>query len=186
MASGLEGFGELAQLLGTLKNPKNTGKVLRAGVRNAMNDVRKRAIALAPIGSVPHAVGKKLRGVQRRTVAPGFGRRSIRVITKIDRGGQMAYALLGVRKDAYYMVQFVELGTSKMAAKPWLRPAFLGSGSAQAKLVGDAINDWIIGLAANHRARGNIGRAQQLESTVFGAGQNIGGSDGTFGAGSNE
>ncbi len=185
MASRLEGFDELAQVLGTLKDPRHTGKVLRAGVRNAMNQVRKRAIALAPVGEVEHAVGKKLRGVQRRIVQPGFGKKSIRVITKIAKGGQMAYALLGVRKDAYYMVRFVELGTSKMAARPWLRPAFLGSNSESVRQVGEAINEWILGLAAHHRGRGNIGRAQQLEQTVFGAGTNAS-SAGTFGAGSNE
>jgi hypothetical protein len=32
--------------------------------------------------------------------------------------------MLGVRPEAFYAVQFIELGTSKIPKRPWLEPAF--------------------------------------------------------------
>ncbi len=172
MASRLEGFDSLAAALRELRDPKEVGKTLRKGVRAGMREPLKRARQLIPVGVDAHVVGRwKGKG---RVVAPGFAKRSIRVITKVAKGGQMAYALLGVRAEAYYAVQFVELGTSKMAAQPWLRPAFLGSKDPQLQALGGEINEWIKGLASRHRSRGNSSRAAQLESNAatFGPGYN--------------
>jgi len=32
--------------------------------------------------------------------------------------------MLGVRPEAFYAIQFIELGTSKIPKRPWLEPAF--------------------------------------------------------------
>lgn len=153
----LEGFEDLAAKLKGLSDPKQIGKVLRTGVRQGMAEPKKKAQALIPVGIDAH---KTYKG---RLVAPGFAKRSIRVITKIARGGQMAYALLGVRAEAYYAVQYVELGTSKMAAHPWLRPAFLASRNPMIRAMGMELNAWIKGLAAR---KTGARRAQLLDNAA--------------------
>ncbi len=62
-------------------------------------------------------------------VAPGYGQRSIRVTTTTTNDGETVAAILGVRKSAFFMVQFVERGTRKMNAQAWLVPAFAGTRS---------------------------------------------------------
>lgn len=150
MASRLEGFAELGAQLRNLKDPKQIGPTLKRGVRAGMREPQKRARALIPTGVDAHMTYKG------RLVAPGFARRSIRVISKVAKGGQMAYALLGVRAEAYYAVQYVEIGTSKMAAHPWLRPAFLASKDPNIRALGTEINDWIKGIASKRVGSGNV------------------------------
>lgn len=150
------GFDDLAQKLTTMTDPKEIGKILRAGVSGAMNDVKKRAAQLIPVGSVAH------RTYKGRLVAPGFAKRSLKVVTRVDKSGFKASAVLGVRTEAFYAIQFVELGTSKMPARPWLRTAFSGSKDPSVRKIADGFNDWIKGLAARHAAVGNQSRADQL------------------------
>lgn len=56
-------------------------------------------------------------------MAPGFAQRSIRKASKNHRRAERLSAS-GVRREAFYATQFVELGTQKMDATPWLVPAF--------------------------------------------------------------
>lgn len=119
MATGLEGAAALDRQLAALADPKATGKVLRSGVGSAMRTVvKKKAEALIPEGDEPH------RTYKGRLVAPGFAKRSLRVKTYVSKDGQKAGAVLGVKKEAFYAVQFIELGTAYVPAKPWLVPAF--------------------------------------------------------------
>jgi hypothetical protein len=59
-----------------------------------------------------------------RIVTPGFAARSIRIKSVRTRDRGVGIALLGVKPEAYYALQFVELGTSKQPARPWLTTAF--------------------------------------------------------------
>lgn len=95
-------------------------KVLRAAVRSAGNAVAKEARQRIPVGSIAH------RTYRKNLVSPGFARRSIRVLTYVDKRNGRVGAVVGVRAQAYYATQFVELerGKSKVKGKPWLRPAF--------------------------------------------------------------
>jgi hypothetical protein len=165
-----EGFDAVAAALRDLRDPKQTGKALLKGVRQGMQEPFKRAKELIPEGTEAHYVGR-WKGPPGTLVHPGFARESIRVIAKADRDGQRAYALLGVRSFAYYAVQFVELGTSKMPAHPWLRPAFLGSRDPAIRMLGDGINEWISEVAAKHRSgakgyAGGAARADALDATA--------------------
>lgn len=126
MASALEGVAELTRKLDALGKLEE-GKALRAAVRAGIKPATERAKAMAPVGEVAH---KTYKG---RLVAPGFLRRSIRSVTKLSKDKQKATALLGVRAEAFYGVQFVELGTSRMPASPWLRPAFEATQTEQQK-----------------------------------------------------
>jgi HK97 gp10 family phage protein len=80
-----------------------------------------RMLALIPVGKVPHATYKGNR------VFPGFSKRSLRLFSRINKRNGTAEAIVGPRREAFYATQFVELGTSKMAARPWMRPAFESS-----------------------------------------------------------
>lgn len=151
-----EGFGDLAGKLHTLSDPKAIGKVLKIGVKAAMREPQQKARALIPTGIEAHF------SYLGRILTPGFARRSIRVITKVLGGGLAAFALLGVRKEAFYAVQYVELGTSKMAAQPWLRPAFAASKDPMVRGLGRELNNWILNVASR---RGGA-RAAQLNANA--------------------
>lgn len=113
----LQGGRELAKKLDEL-GKQAQGKALRAAVRAAMQPALKAARESIPVGEIEH---KTYKG---RLVAPGFAKRSLKVVARLDRTGQKAAAVLGVKNEAFYAVNFLELGTAKMPARPWLRPAF--------------------------------------------------------------
>lgn len=94
------------------------GKALRRGLKAAMRPAQQRARAAIPVGIDKH------RTYLGREVRPGFARRSIRVVVSVSRDKSRAVAVLGVKSEAFYAVQFVELGTSRTPAHPWLRPSF--------------------------------------------------------------
>lgn len=95
------------------------GRALRAAVRAGIQPALARARALIPVGVDAHALENTGREVQ-----PGFARKNIRAIVKVSRDKTRAEAIMGVRLAARYAVDFVELGTSKTPANPWLRPAY--------------------------------------------------------------
>lgn len=117
MASGLDGVEVLTRQLRALGKLED-GKALRSAVREAIKPAQQMARAMAPVGQYPHFTYKG------RLVAPGFTKRSVRVEVSVSRDKQAAFADLGVRKEAFYALQFVELGTSRFPAHPWLVPAF--------------------------------------------------------------
>src|SRR5262245_44899434 len=113
MSDAVEG---LPKLLRQLRRAAelDRGKALRRGVKAGMRPAQQRARAAIPVGVDAH------RTYKGRKVTPGFARRSIRVIVKVSRDKQRAEAVLGVRAEAFYAVAFVEVGTSKTPAQPWL------------------------------------------------------------------
>lgn len=100
-------------------------KTSRAMVNAAAQVVRKAAIAAAPQAAEPHRWGRS-----KTVVAPGTLKRNI-IIKRLrpsDTSLTQEY-IIGVRhgsgkpdRDAFYWL-FVEFGTVKMAARPFLRPA---------------------------------------------------------------
>jgi HK97 gp10 family phage protein len=119
----LEGVAQLTRQLISL-GKLDDGKALKAAVKAGIQPAYKRAKATIPVGSVPHrlaaAYGKQL-------VNSGFAQQSLRTITTINAEKNIASALLGVRKNAFYILNFVELGTRYQRAQPFLRPAFFNS-----------------------------------------------------------
>ena len=93
-----------------------SGRVIRTAVNFAMTPALKDARANAPKGGVPH---KTYKG---RVVAPGFLSRSIKKKSKLARNKKTAWAWLQVDGEAFYG-KFIEQGTIKLQAKPWMRPA---------------------------------------------------------------
>lgn len=108
-------------VLGGLDSGNLTRNAVRAGIGAAYRAAQQRI----PVGD------QAFRTYTGRLVAPGFAKRNIRVISVLSKDKKTATAILGVRKEAYYAVQFVEMGTSKMGAQQWLRPSFYGTAGAQ-------------------------------------------------------
>ena len=103
---------KLAELGKTIED-----KLVRAAVREALKPSLAAAKSSIPKGSKMH---KTYKG---RRVAPGFAARSLRRVVGKPQGGKIR-AALGVSQEAYYALQFLEVGTIHISPRPWLRPAF--------------------------------------------------------------
>lgn len=128
ISAELEGAPALTRKLRELGRLED-GKVLKSAGRAAGKVVVKRAQALIPVNKV-NKLHKTYKG---RYVAPGFAKRSIKYITVLSKDKQKVTVSVGVRKEAFYAVSFVEMGTSRMPAQRWLRPAFQSTSSEQQK-----------------------------------------------------
>jgi len=141
----LEGTAGLSAKLKKLASPKEQAATLKAAVREPMKDVMKKAkINLGRISPGETPLHKTYRG---RWVSSGFAQRSVRLIVKIDKALTSATAILGVRKEAFYVLQFWELGTAYIKAIPWLQPAFYQSANDSAKKVGEVMLERIERIA---------------------------------------
>lgn len=123
MSSRLEGVAELTAKLTDL-GVKVAAKELKGSVKAALEVALHAARSNIPIGTQAHTT---YRG---RLVSPGFAAQSLHIETKLDKRTGSAVALLGVSREAFYALQFIELGTSKYGAHPWLLPAFESSQDA--------------------------------------------------------
>lgn len=111
--SQLKGFDDLSKKLSSLG--KNTGgKFLRSSLMSSSLDVVKDARANVPKGRFGHKTHKG------RYVAPGFASRNIARRSSISKDKRTAFVSVGVKSEAYYAVQFLELGTKHIAKQPWL------------------------------------------------------------------
>lgn len=145
MVNDLEGYAELDRKLRELRDPKAGANALRASVRDPMlkvAEVARRNIAVLSPGRAD--LHRTYRG---RLVAAGFASRNIKVVVKMSRSKQSASALLGVVKEAFYAVQFFELGTAKIARRPWLVPALESSKEAAIRGVGATLKKRIERIA---------------------------------------
>lgn len=145
MASYVEGTKELTEKLRELASPKEQAATLRAAVRAPMAQVMKRAQTnIVRLSPGKRQIHKTYRG---RLVTAGFALRSIRMIVKMSKDKQLAQAVLGVRAEAFYALQFFELGTAKIARQPWLQPAFYQSRDESVRLVGETMKKRIERIA---------------------------------------
>jgi HK97 gp10 family phage protein len=141
----IEGTDELFKKLRALSSDKELNAALKDAVRKTMREVMKKAkINLQKISPGATALHKTYKG---RWVSSGFAQRSVRmIVTKFKNG--VVSAVLGVRKEAFYVLQFWELGTSKLPSIPWLQPAFYQSRNEQIKGVGEVMKARIERIAA--------------------------------------
>jgi len=112
----LEGVAELTAQLQSL-GKLGDGKALRSAVRNGIKPAFERAVQLIPRGTEAH---RTYRGL---LVAPGFAETQVRRATTLNGDKNIASAVLGVTKEAFYAVNFVDIGTRYQQAQPWLRRA---------------------------------------------------------------
>lgn len=140
MANTLEGTAAAARKLRALGQGMSV-PILRSAVRAGIQPAKRRAEQTIPVGLAAH------RTYKGRLVAPGFSKRSIRIVTKVSPDKQTVSAALGVRREAFYAVMFTELGTAKMAARPWLRPAMAGTKADQERALAAKLKERIEKLA---------------------------------------
>lgn len=128
--SSLEGVAALTKQLIALQK-LDDGKVLKSAVKAGINEALKKAREYVPVGTVPH------RTYQGLLVAPGFAKSQLRTIATINSAKNVASGLLGVRKAAYYILQYVEFGTRFQRAQPFIRRALMDAREdAESKLRG--------------------------------------------------
>lgn len=141
MATGLEGTAQLAKQLEDLGKALSV-PIMRAAVRAGVKPVVAKAAQLIPVGTVAH---KTYKG---RIVQGGFAKSSIAIVTKSSNGGTTVSAAVGVRKEAFYALQFVERGTKKMRPQAWLNPAFLSTQVEQQTALADKLRERIEAIAS--------------------------------------
>lgn len=136
VTSKLEGVAVLDRKLRNLGSALSV-PILRSAVRAGIKPALDRAGQLIPIGREAH------RTYRGRLVAPGFSKRSLRIITKVSPDKRTVSAALGVRREAFYAILFTELGTARMEARPWLRPAFRQTREQQQTLMAAKLKERI-------------------------------------------
>lgn len=141
----LEGFADLTAKLKELASPKEQAATLRAAVRVPMRDVMSKAQTnIARISPGERAIHRTYKG---RLVTRGFAMRSIRMAVRMHPSKTQAYAVLGVLAEAFYALQFFELGTATIPSQPWLQPAFNSSLDPMVKGVGNEMKKRIERIA---------------------------------------
>ena len=131
----ISGYRELSQQLKAMGSAVG-GQALKSAAFASMKPAQEAAQAAAPQANPPYGPyatrstpldpypKKTYKG---RRVAPGFTSRSIALKATLSRARDFVKVMLGVRREAFYAVQFIELGTSKIPKRPWLEPAFRGA-----------------------------------------------------------
>lgn len=99
----LDGVSEVVKRLNAIGVSASV-KAMRSAARKAVSPVVAQMRASAPIGQDAH------RTYKGRLVAPSFLKRSIRVITRVNRTNGTVSAIIGTRREAFYGVQFYDQG----------------------------------------------------------------------------
>lgn len=154
---GIEGLAELEKAFKDLTNMSSSEwkSTLNAAVRKPMTAVKKKAemnIRVISPGKTPLH-----RTYLGRMVSSGFASRSLVIVVRVLARARAprAFALLGVRREAFYAIQFFELGTPALGipATPWLAPALESSTSTALREVGAAMRQRIERIARKRAAR---------------------------------
>lgn len=147
MASQLEGVKELTSKITEL-GAKFAATQLRASVKTALQEAEHVARTRIPVGDTAH------RTYRGRIVSPGYALSTLHIETKLDKRAGSVTALLGVGREAFYAVQFLELGTAKTPAQPWLLPAFIESKDAMLQGLADEMRKRVERIAKRRAAKG--------------------------------
>jgi hypothetical protein len=132
-----EGFAELSAKLSQLADPKDQKKALAEAVRTPMRQVMLKARGNLTGRKISPGNRKLHLTYRGRYVSSGFASRNLRVIVKHSRQQKgSATAILSTRKEAYYVLQFHELGTRNLRKREWLVPAFESAGGEMVRGVG--------------------------------------------------
>jgi len=131
----LTGFKELADALREL-GPRVARNVLRRAVSAGAVEIRNDAKARAPV-----ATGEMRRDILIKRERDGKDIFSARysVFVRSGKKSRISGRARNVQKDSYYW-RFVEFGTAKMAAKPFMRPAYEAKKEAAVKIIGDVLD----------------------------------------------
>ena len=142
----IKGLSELSQALRDL--PQNIGRnVLRGGVNAGATVIRQEAIRRAPVYTGPVSQGHPPPGTLRKALFQ-------KQVSSLSINQKQVF-IVGVRRgkkyqktgkngaknlDAFYWT-WVEFGTSKMTARPFLRPAFETQKNSAVEAIADYIRN---------------------------------------------
>lgn len=134
----LTGFKELADALREL-GPRVARNTLRRSVAAGATVIKTDARARAPKDT-----GEMTKDilVKRERDTKGEMSATYSVFVRSGKKSRLAGKGRDVQKDSYYW-KFVEFGTSKMAAKPFLRPAFESRKEEAVKTIGKTLDEGI-------------------------------------------
>ena len=126
----------LTELMNALDKVANgiSGRQLQGALRYSIKPAEQMARMTIPQGNsnTSHYVERRIKsGKAGYKVSGGFAASQIDLKARTYRDKTGGGVKLGVHTPAFYAVNFVELGTSKQAKQPWLRPAFLQTASEQ-------------------------------------------------------
>ncbi len=116
--SNVIGLKELNQKLARLDAATGV-KALRSAAMSSTLPTVKEMKAAAPKGRDVH------RTYKGRLVAPGFLSRSVKRATKVKNG--RVSVSIGVKREAFYGVMFLDKGTKKIPARNWFKKTFEGN-----------------------------------------------------------
>ena len=113
------GLGELQAKLSAMES-KTSQKALRSALMQSATPMVRKMRAAAPVGTRAHRTNRG------RLVAPGFLRRSVAKSSKLIRSenSTVAVVFIGVKKEAYYGIQFLDRGTKYIRKMPWFTSTF--------------------------------------------------------------
>lgn len=146
MASRLEGVRDATRAITEL-GAKFAVKELKGTVVAALEEVEHKARARIPRGTEPH------RTYRGRLVSPGYAISTLHIETGVNKRTGAVFAALGVGREAFYAVQFQELGTRFHPAQPWLRPSFEESEDSMLRGVADELRGRAENIAKKSMAR---------------------------------
>lgn len=104
------------------------GKILKSSSKFAMAAALKRARVNIPVGG---KVGRSGRVTvshltyDGKRVQAGFAKSQLRTAAFVNKEGTIGGALLTTTKQAFYAINFVELGTRYQLPQPWIRKSLL-------------------------------------------------------------
>lgn len=143
MADGIDvqltGFRELAAALKQL-GPRVAKNTLRRAVSSGAVLVRNDARQKAPVdtGEMRKDIQvKREKDQQNGTLSAKYS-----VFVRTGKKSRLSGASRNVNKDSFYW-KFVEFGTSKMGAQPFMRPAFETKKEEALKLIGEKLDEGI-------------------------------------------
>lgn len=149
MASGIRGMRELQAQLASLQ-PKQIKRALVKATGDAMDPVLEAARAAAPQRDPSDGLKKTYKG---RRVAPGFLARNIEKKAVVAKDGSKVTAMVGPTNEAFYGTAFVEIGTSRQPAQPFLVPALERNQDTVVSRLKDRLGE-IIDRTVKRNARG--------------------------------
>lgn len=131
----LSGFKELAAALREL-GPRVARNTLRRAVSSGARLIRDEARIKAPVDT---GEMRKDIMIKRERAAKDVMSARYSVFVLSGKKSRLAGKRRNVDKDSFYW-KFVELGTSKMSARPFLRPAYEVKKEDAVKTIGDVID----------------------------------------------
>lgn len=140
------GLKELDYKLRQLSRPMR-GEILEKAAKAAGNVVLPAAIANCPESDIARLM-KTYKG--NWTAHPGFAKRNVAMKPYVSKDRRAAGVKIGVKREAYYAINFVELTTSRRAGTPWLQPAFNSTKDKQIDAWGQVIVEELGRVARRH------------------------------------